>query len=73
MPSASLSFRLPDDQEAFDVAQHGWRYKSALATLDTHLRNRIKYGSLAVEVASAYQAVREELHRIAEELKAEID
>jgi hypothetical protein len=72
MPSASLSFRLPDDQEAFDVAQNGWRYKSALETLDNHLRNRIKYGNLSLEVASAYQAVREELHRIAEEVKAEM-
>jgi hypothetical protein len=72
MPSASLSFRLPEDQEAFDIAQSGWKYKSALGSIDSHLRNRIKYGELPADVEAALQAVRDELHRITDEIGVEV-
>lgn len=73
MPSASLSFRLPDDQQAFDDAQNGWKYKAVLATLDGYLRNRVKYGALADDIEAALQTVRDELRRISDELGVEID
>jgi hypothetical protein len=72
MPSANLGFRLPEDQDAFDVAQNGWKFKSVLGSIDTHLRNRIKYGELPPDVEAALQAVRDELRRIADEIGVEV-
>ena len=72
MPSASLHFRLPEDDEAFKVAQDGGRYRDALGRVDSYLRNRLKYGELSNDVRIALQAARDELHSIIDEFGVEI-
>ncbi len=67
MPSASLHFRLPEDDGAFQVAQNGHKYREALGRLDTHLRNKLKYTDMPGDVREALQATRDELHSIINE------
>jgi hypothetical protein len=73
MPSASLHFRLPQDQRDFDVASSAGRYLAVIQSLDTYLRNRIKYADVSEDAVNAYQAVRDELHRELSEQRVEID
>lgn len=72
MPSASLHFRLPEDDDDFQAAQNGQKYRIALERLDTYLRNRLKYGEMDDDVRIALQAARSELHAIANEVGVEI-
>lgn len=72
MPSASLHFRLPEDDEAFLVAQNGQKYRDALGRLDTYLRNKLKYTDPPEAVRAALQATRDELHAITNEYGVEI-
>lgn len=72
MASASLHFRLPEDDQAFKVAQDGAKYRGALGRLDSYLRNRLKYGELPDEAHIVLQAARDELHAIVNEYGVEI-
>ena len=42
MPTATLTFNLPEDQYAFDCAVRGGEYKDALADIYNHLRRLSK-------------------------------
>ena len=44
MPTATLTFNLPEDQYAFDCAVNGAEYKAALQDIYNHLRNLSKNG-----------------------------
>ena len=44
---AMLQFALPDEQDAFEVAQNGWKYRAALSEFDELLRGIVKYGNSA--------------------------
>lgn len=59
MPTATLRFRLPDDEGDFRDAVEGSRAKSMLAQVDEHLRQQIKHGELSHEVEVALQELRE--------------
>lgn len=72
MPSASLHFRLPQDDRDFRVMQAGMKYHDALCAFDGFLRNKVKYGDLPKPVREAYQTSRDELHRILEDAGVEI-
>lgn len=72
MASASLHFRLPEDDDEFVVAQNGRKYLLALERLDTYLRNRLKYGEMGDDARIVLQAARDELHAIVNEQGVEI-
>jgi hypothetical protein len=70
MPSASLHFRLPEDEKDFDAAQNGHKYQSVLRRVAAWLRNKAKYSEAGVEV---YDEVRQELFTIANEVGVDIE
>jgi len=59
MPTATLRFRLPDDESDFRDAIEGSRAKAIIAHLDEHLAEAIKGGELGHDVETAYQELRE--------------
>lgn len=61
----TLSFNLPEENEEFQVAQLGHKYKSALAFFDTWLRNEIKYGNRPD--AKTLQEIRDKLYACVKE------
>ena len=45
MSKASLSFSLPEEQESFDAALNGWKYKAAVEDIWQNVfRPRYKHG-----------------------------
>lgn len=72
MPSASLHFRLPQDEREFRTAQDAPRLRDAFSRLDAFLRNRIKYAEVSDERRAGLQEVWDELYRITEEYRVEI-
>ena len=56
---AKLEFDLPEEQDDFEVASNGWKYRSVLFDLDNFLRNKLKYEKLTEEQDKAYSEVRE--------------
>jgi hypothetical protein len=56
---AKLEFDLPEEQDDFEVASNGWKYRSVLFDLDNFLRNKLKYEKLTEEQYKAYSEVRE--------------
>lgn len=44
MPTATLTFQLPEEREDHQLALDGWRYRSALHALDERLRSAAKHG-----------------------------
>ena len=67
MPTASLEFRLPEEEEEFRAACQGADALSALRNMDLYLRGRIKYESLADDVRLALKLAREHLHELVSE------
>jgi len=41
---AILQFTLPEEQEEFEAAQDGWKYRRIITDMDEHLRSIVKYG-----------------------------
>ncbi len=64
-----LEFHLPADQEEFDLAMNGWKYKTILSNFNHRLKDMSKHGG--VDKLST-QEVRDELYAIAEEYEVEI-
>ena len=61
MPIATLRFRLPDEQPAYDAARLGGEAMQVLWQIDQRLREVVKYGEPS-----------EEMRRLAEEIRAMI-
>lgn len=59
MPTATLRFRLPDDEGEFRDAVEGHRAKMLIVMLDEHLAAAIKGDEVSHEVEVAYQELRE--------------
>ena len=59
MPTATLRFRLPEDEGDFRDAIEGARAKAIIAHLDEHLAEAIKGNELGHDVETAYQELRE--------------
>lgn len=65
---AILKYNLPEEQEEFEMANKGWKYRSALSEYDNYLRSKIKYDdSLSDEQFKIYQDVRNKLWEILNE------
>lgn len=58
---ANLRFNLPDDEEELRLALDGPNMSSALAWLDEHLRQKIKYGELPQEQQDLLESLRSDL------------
>ena len=60
---AKLEYNLPEEQEEFDVAHNGWKYKLVLFEFDSSLRDKLKYNEvLTDEEFSLCEKLRKELH-----------
>jgi len=64
---AILEFNLPEENEEFESASNGWKYKSLLCEFDNFLRNKIKYEDLKDEDYEIYNNVREQLWNLLNE------
>ena len=61
---AKLTFKLPNQNEEFQAAFNGSKYKSAIWDFDQLLRSEMKYKELSDETYNAYKWCREELRKI---------
>ena len=61
MPTATLTFRLPEEEDEFRVTQKAAAFQSALRELDDRLRGMTKYGN---EAPIGPQGYRDLLHEI---------
>jgi len=59
MPRATLSFKLPEEQDAFTDATQGKAMRLALCAINEYLRRQIKYNDHPPEIAAVYQSVRD--------------
>jgi hypothetical protein len=61
---AILEFDLPEEQEEFDVANNGWKFKSAIWEIDNKLRSILKYeqDSHTEQELYCYEEIRSFLH-----------
>ena len=53
MPKANLEFNLPEDEDAFKLAQRGHSYFGDLWDIHQELRNWYKYGQPSEEILKA--------------------
>ena len=49
MPTATLTYSLPDEQAEYDAARQGMEAKQVLWQIDQHCRNLFKYGTATAE------------------------
>lgn len=59
--TATLTFDLPEEQEEFETAVNGQKYRSVLSELDNYLRGRLKYSDLTDEQYKIHEEIREKL------------
>lgn len=69
---AVLEFSLPEDQDDFDIATNGWKYRSVLCEIDNFLRLKLKYEELAPGEGGAYDKTRTELWNLLNERNVDI-
>lgn len=71
---AILKFNLPEEQEEFDIANKGWKFRSVLLEYDNYLRGKIKYDEqLTDEQYKVYDEVRSKLWEILNEDQLTLD
>ena len=71
---AILKFKLPEEQEEFEIANKGWKFRLALSTYDQHLRSKLKYDeSLTDEQYKVYEEARAKLWEILQEEQLTLD
>jgi hypothetical protein len=59
-----LEFNLPQENEDFEAALNGHKYKRAHWEFDQRLRSEMKYKELSEDTYQAYKFCREELRKI---------
>jgi len=64
---AVLQFQLPEENEDFEAAFNGHKYKRAHWDFDQLLRSEMKYKELSDETYQAYKWCRAELRKILEQ------
>lgn len=69
---AVLEFNLPEDQDDFDTATNGWKYRSVLCDIDNFLRSKLKYEELPPGEDSGYEKARAELWNLINEHNIDI-
>jgi len=61
---ATLSFKLPEELEAFDAARAGHEWKAVVDEYDQFLRNKLKYEEHPKAVVEALAMARKQLNLI---------
>lgn len=69
---ALLKFSLPEEQDEFETANNGWKYRSILCDIDNFLRSKLKYEELSPGEDGAYDKTRTELWNLINEHKVDI-
>ena len=59
MPTATLTFSLPDEQAEFDAARTGAEARRVLWEIDQHCRNLFKYGTATAAEYRLAETIRE--------------
>lgn len=59
MPTATITFDLDDERDAFDAAIHGRKALSALWTIDQRCRSILKHGDPSPEAAALAGEIRD--------------
>lgn len=72
MSRTTLSFKLPEEQEALYNAQRGDDYRFALSDFNEFLRQKVKYEQLSETEHEIYCAIREKLWEIVNERDLEL-
>lgn len=71
---AILKFKLPEEQEEFEIANKGWKFRLALSTYDQYLRSKLKYDeSLTDEQYKVYEEARAKFWEILQEEQLTLD
>jgi hypothetical protein len=65
--TATLTFKLPKEQEEFYLAAKGADWRVVLEDMDAHLRSRLKHEDLPEDVDKALDAARQHLHALVAE------
>ena len=69
MPKFTLTFNQPDEQEEFNNAINGGKYRAIIEELDDFLRSKLKYDStLSIEQHDVYNTIRNQLTNLRKEL-----
>lgn len=63
MPRITLSFKLPEEEDAYTVALRAPEYHQCIGETLAYIRSRIKYEDLEPNVAEALEAVRGVIYR----------
>lgn len=50
MSKAKLTFTLPEEQEEFETAANGWKYKILVGEIKEKIRRKIKHEDISEEV-----------------------
>jgi hypothetical protein len=58
MPTVTLRYRLPDEQDEFDAARTGAEARRVLWDIDQHCRSLIKHGDPSAETAALAEEIR---------------
>ena len=58
MPTATLRYKLPDEQADFDAARQGGEAQSLLWRIDQYLRGIVKHGDPTPESRQLAEAIR---------------
>ena len=58
MPTATLTFHLPEENEEHETTIHAAAYRATLADLDQELRTRIKHGDWPQNVKEMLEELR---------------
>jgi hypothetical protein len=69
MPTAQLTFKLPEEREEYETTMRAGKYHSAIWDLGQHLRAILKYGDegMSDEKRAIYEEIRKKFYDILEE------
>lgn len=67
MPKLTMSFKLPEEEEEFNLAKNGIKNSIVIEELDNFLRGKIKYGEHPDAIEAIYQEVRDKLWELRNE------
>ena len=73
MPTATLTFRLPDERSEHDCANNGWKWSSVVHQLDAWLRGQIHYAKKPSPRTRALSEARSQLREIAAGYGLDVD
>ena len=63
MPTATLRYRLPDEQADYDAARLGRKMVTTIWEIDQGLRSLLKHGEPSEETAKLAEEIREMIRR----------